>query len=413
MSKLTVNSVKSLARVGEPGMSGDGRGLYLQISKTGGVSWIFRYKIEGKSRYMGLGAFPTVDLASARELAADARKVLSSGMDPLEARVNEKEIKRKAARENEAKKTTFTSIAADYRDAHGATWSTKWRKGWWRKLELYAFPIIGSLPAAEIDTAHVIKILQPIWGKTTRTADEVRGQIEQILDAAKARGLRDGENPARWRGHLSNLLSKAEKKKARKRQHYAAMDWRSVPSLMLKLRSIASRDSIAARFLILTGARSQMVRFATWSEFDLQDGVWSLGALRMKMREPFQIPLAPEVVELLKSIPRIENSRFLFAGQGKTGVMHANAVRNLLHDLGHRTITRHGFRSSFRDWSGECTDYPRELCELALAHDERDQTEGAYSRSDFFEKRRRLMNEWAEFVMSCSEIEGQSLLGVA
>ncbi|MCF5087957.1 tyrosine-type recombinase/integrase, partial [Pseudomonas gessardii] len=241
-------------------------------------------------------------------------------------------------------------------------------------------------------------VLQPIWAIKTRTADEGRGQIEQVLYAARARGLRVGENPARWRGHLDNLLSKAEKKRARKRQHFSAMKWQDVPALMFKLKESDVRDAIAARLLILTGARSHMIRFASWDEFDLTTGVWSLPAERMKMRQAFDIPLAPEVVELLQALPCVEGSPYLFAGQGKSGVMHANAIRALLHGLGHDDITRHGFRSSFRDWAGERTHYPREVCELALAHDERDQTESAYSRSDFVEKRRALMADWAKFI---------------
>lgn len=240
-------------------------------------------------------------------------------------------------------------------------------------------------------------MLQPIWIGKTRTADEVRGQIEQLLDAAKARRLRDGDNPARWRGHLDNLLSKAEKKKARKRQHFPAMKWQDVPGLIAKLAQSETRAAAAARLLILTGARAQMVRLAAWDEFDLKAGVWSLPAERMKMRQAFDIPLAPEVVELLQGLPRVEGSPYLFPGQGKSGVMHANAIRNLLHGLGHDDVTRHGFRSSFRDWANERTHYPREVCELALAHDERDQTEAAYSRSDFLEKRRALMADWAKY----------------
>jgi integrase len=293
---------------------------------------------------------------------------------------------------------TFESLATEYRNAHGSAWSEKWRKGWLRKLELYVFPIIGKLPAAEIQTEQVLKVLRPIWATKTRTADEVRGQIEQVLDAAKAHKLRDGDNPARWRGHLDSLLSKVEKKKARQRQHFPAMKWKDVPTLMVKLSMDESRVSVATRLLILTGARALMVRFAKWSEFDLKAGIWSLPAERMKMRNAFNIPLPPEVVELLEALPRVEDSSYLFPGQGKTGVMHANAIRTLLHGLGHDDVTRHGFRSSFRDWANECTQYPREVCELALAHDERDQTEAAYSRSDFLEKRRALMADWAKFI---------------
>ncbi|HBN7641933.1 integrase arm-type DNA-binding domain-containing protein [Pseudomonas aeruginosa] len=400
MGKLTSKTVESLARAGIPGKTNDGDGLYFQISKAGASSWIFRYKLEGRGREMGLGPYPTVTLAEARQLSADQRKVLAAGADPLAARDAAREAKREAERQAQARRITFETLASEYQAAHGASWSEKWRKGWLRKLELYAFPHIGKMPAAEIQTEHVLKVLQPIWATKTRTADEVRGQVEQVLDAAKARRLRDGDNPARWRGHLDNLLSKAEKKKARQRQHFPAMKWQDVPALMQKLAQDESRAAVAARLMILTGARAQMVRFAAWGEFDLDAGVWSLPATRMKMRKAFSVPLSAEVVEMLESLPRIDGSPYLFPGQGKTGVMHANAIRNLLHGLGHDDVTRHGFRASFRDWANECTHYPREVCEMALAHDERDQTEAAYSRSDFLEKRRALMADWATYCTS-------------
>ncbi|MEX7115830.1 tyrosine-type recombinase/integrase, partial [Pseudomonas aeruginosa] len=204
--------------------------------------------------------------------------------------------------------------------------------------------------------------------------------------------------------HLENLLSKAEKKKARQRQHFPAMHWRDLPELMSKLTEDSSRDAVAARLLILTGARSHMIRFAQWSEMDFAAGIWALPAERMKMRKPFVIPLPSQAVDMLQSLPRTD-SPYLFPGKGKSGAIHANAVRSLLHKLGHADITRHGFRSTFRDWANENTHYPREVCELALAHDERDQTEAAYSRSDFLEKRRALMADWAAF---CTSFERQT-----
>lgn len=398
MGKLTDKTLQSLTKAGIPGKTNDGAGLYFQISKAGSTSWIFRYKRDHKVRDMGLGPYPTVTLAAARLRAAEQRRVLAAGSDPLATRDAERVARREAQRQLDARRVTFEQIATDYLEAHGRSWSANWYRGWLRKLELYAFPVIGKLSAGEIETAHILKVLQPIWATKTRTADEVRGQIEQVLDAAKVRRLRDGDNPARWRGHLENLLSKAEKKKARKRQHFPAMNWRDVPALMAELEKIESPASTAARLLILTGARSHMVRFAAWHEFDLQAGTWALPAERMKMRQAFAVPLAPEVVRMLEALPRIEGSPYLFPGRGKSGVMHANAVRNLLHDLGHTDITRHGFRSSFRDWASERTHYPREVCELALAHDERSQTEAAYSRSDFIEKRRALMADWARYV---------------
>lgn len=394
MGKLNPKQVENLA---EAGTYEDGDGLRLDVKSSGSKSWTFRYQMDGRRREMGLGKYPSVPLKLARQLAADARKLLASGADPLAIRDAERAAKREAERQAAARQLSFQMLATDYQAAHGTSWSEKWRKGWLRKLDLYAFPIIGRLSADAIQTEHILKVLSPIWATKTRTADEVRGQIEQILDAAKARGLREGDNPARWRGHLANLLSKAEKKKARQRQHFPAMDWRDIPKLMAKLSTLPNRDSVAARLLILTGARSHMIHFAQWSEFDLQAGIWSLPAERMKMRKPFDIPLAMEAVEMLQGIIRTEGSPYLFPGQGKSGVMHANSIRKLLHNLGHDDITRHGFRSSFRDWANERTHYPRELCEMALAHDERGQTEAAYSRSDFLEKRRALMADWGRY----------------
>ncbi len=395
MGKLNPKQVENLT---EPGTYEDGDGLRLVVKTTGRKSWLLRFQLAGRRREMGLGSYPEVPLKKARLEAGIKRVQLSDGVDPLAVRDIERAAQREAQRTSEAKQLKFETLAKEYCEAHGGTWSEKWRKGWLRKLELYAFNHIGKLSAAEIGTPQVLKVLQPIWATKTRTADEVRGQIEQVLDAAKARNLREGENPARWRGHLDNLLSRAEKKKARKREHFEALRWQDVPALMTKLSTNTTPPSLAAQLLIMTSARAHMVRFARWDEFDLEGGTWSLPDERMKMRVAFVIPLTEEVVNLVKSIPRDEGSLFLFPGQGKSGVMHANAIRTLLHTLEYKHITRHGFRSSFRDWAGECTNYPREVCEMALAHDERDQTEGAYSRSDFLEKRRALMIDWTKFL---------------
>lgn len=394
MGKLNPKQVENLT---EPGTYEDGDGLRLVVKPTGRKSWLLRFQLAGRRREMGLGSFPEVSLKKARQEASAKRSQLSDGVDPLAARDIERAAQREAQRTSEAKKLKFETLAKEYCEAHGGSWSEKWRKGWLRKLELYAFDHIGKLSAEEIGTSQMLMVLQPIWATKTRTADEVRGQIEQVLDAAKARNLREGENPARWRGHLDNLLSRAEKKKARKREHFEALRWQEVPDLMAKLKADNTPASFAAQLLIMTSARAHMVRFARWDEFDLEIGIWSLPDERMKMRVAFVIPLADEVVELVQSIPRAEGSPYLFPGQGKTGVMHANAIRTLLHGMGYEHITRHGFRSSFRDWAGERTHYPREVCEMALAHDERDQTEGAYSRSDFLDKRRLLMNDWSRF----------------
>ncbi|MCH7372256.1 integrase arm-type DNA-binding domain-containing protein [Aeromonas sp. MR16] len=394
MGKLESKQVENLV---DAGTYEDGEGLRLVVKAKGTKSWIFRYQLAGRRREMGLGKYPSVSLKLARLLAADARKLLSLGIDPLAARDAERAVQLEMERQAAARRVSFQQLAIDYHSAHSALWSEKWRKGWLRKLDLHVFPLIGHLSADAIQTEHILNVLRPIWAIKNRTADEIRGQIEQILDAAKTRGFRDGDNPARWRGHLSNLLSRSEKKKARKCQHFPAMHWCDIPKLMVELSSLACRDAAAARLLILTGARAKMIRFAQWSEFNLETGVWSLPASRMKMRDAFKIPLAHEVIILLQGMERMEGSPYLFPGQGKSGVMHDNAIRTLLHRLGYCDITRHGFRSSFRDWANELTDYPREICELALDHDERDETESAYSRSDLLEKRRPLMADWARY----------------
>lgn len=394
MGKLNPKQVENLVAAGT---YEDGDGLRLEVKPSGSKSWTFRYQLDGRRREMGLGKFPAVSLKLARQLAADARKQLSMGIDPLAARDAQRAAQREAERQAAARRINFQQLALDYHATHGASWSEKWSKGWLRKLELHAFPVIGQLSADTIQTEQVLKVLRPIWADKTRTADEVRGQIEKILDAAKARGLREGDNPARWRGHLDNLLSAADKKRALQRQHFPALDWRALPKLMTVLSQLSSREAVAARLLILTGARTKMIRLAQWSEFDWEAGVWSLSAGRMKKRKPFTIPLAREVMSMLQGMERMEGSPYLFPGQGKSGAMHGNAMRELLHGLGYTEITRHGFRSTFRDWANERTHYPREICELALAHDKRDQTEAAYSRSDFLEKRRSVMADWARY----------------
>ncbi|MEE4132454.1 integrase arm-type DNA-binding domain-containing protein [Pseudomonas viridiflava] len=405
MVKLTIKGIAGLLKSGKRGYAGDGGNLYFKYSADGKGSWIFRYKWNGKSRDMGLGAYPDIGLSDARTDALGARRMLNAGVDPLSEREAAREAQRALELAAEAKRHSFKSLALEYHQAHSSKHSEKWRNGWVRKMEKYAFPLIGDLPAESVDVGHVQKILNPLWGEKTRTADEVRGQIEQVLDAAKARGLREGENPARWRGNLEHLLSRDAKKAARQRQHFAAMKWSELPVLMANLRKDDTLPSFAAQLLILTGARAHMVRFARWEEFDFDSRTWVLSAERMKARKAFAIPLSNQVIDILAKIPRIEGSTFLFPGRGKSGVMHANAVRNLLHQMKHADITRHGFRSTFRDWASESTSYPREVCEMALAHDERDQTEGAYSRTDFLEKRRPLMQDWAEHASSEQTVE--------
>jgi integrase len=395
MGKLNPKQVENLS---EPGSYEDGDGLRLVVKVAGSKSWVLRYQFANKRRDMGLGSYPEVSLKTARLAVAEQRRLMASGTDPMAARDAERERQQEAQRQRLARRVTFEKLTTDYIAAHGAQWSAQWLQGWRSKMERFAFPVLGKMAATDIQTEHVLKVLQPIWADKTRTADEVRSHIERVLDAARARKIRDGDNPARWRGHLENLLSKTDKKKARRREHLPAMHWRDLPALMQQLASRGDRDAYALRLLILTGARSHMVRFAAWSEFDLDAAVWSLPAERMKMREAFEIPLAPQVVELLQTMPRTDGSPYLFPGHGrKADVMGDRALLTLLERLNLASVTVHGFRSTFRDWANERTHYPREVCELALAHDERSQTEAAYSRSNLLEKRRALMSDWAAY----------------
>lgn len=394
MSELNPKQVEYLT---EPGRYPDGGGLYLVVKAGGSKSWLLRYQLNGKRRDMGLGPYPAATLKVARQAAAEARALILKGCDPLDERRAE-QLRQQEQRRAEQAKVSFRSLVLDYHAAHCQHLTEHRRKGWLSIMERYALPTMGTLQPDQIQTEHVLQVLQPIWSSKPATADELRGHIERVLDAAKALKLRTGENPARWRGHLDNLLSRADKKRARQKTNHPAMAWRDLPVFMGRLAAIGGRDANALQLVILTAARYGMVRFATWDEFDLDAATWSLPAERMKTRQPFTVPLSRQAVELLQSIPRIAGSPYLFPGTGsKSGVMHEGATFQLLRSMGLPDITTHGFRATFRTWASECTHYPREVCELALAHDERDQTEAAYSRSNLLEKRRELMQVWADY----------------
>ena len=394
MSRLNPKQVEHLS---EPGRYLDSDGLYLVISTTGSKSWLLRFQLTGKRRDMGLGPFPTVTLKAARLAATEARSLIMQGRDPLDERKAEQQRQKEQRLADKAKSVTFKSLASVYHRSHCQHVTDGWRKGWLSKLERYVYPIIGELPPGQVQTEHVLRVLQPIWSEKPRTASEVRSQIESILDSAKALSLRSGENPARWRGHLDNLLSRADKKRAAKSTNHPAMSWRDLPAFMGRLASANDRDSQALQLVILTASRAGMVRLATWDEFDLESAIWNLPAERMKTRQAFAIPLPQRAVDLLRAIPRTVGSPYLFPGTGKSGVMGRVAFLSLLRAMDMPHITTHGFRATFRTWASECTHYPREVCELALAHDERDKIEAAYSRSNLLEKRRELMQAWAKF----------------
>jgi len=390
----TVEKLSALAvtRASEPGYYNDGAGLYLQVSKVGTKSWIFRFRTGGKQREMGLGALHTVSLAQAREKAKACRASLLDGVDPLEAR---NAVKLEAALDR-AKTVTFDHCAKQYIAAHRGSWkNAKHAAQWESTIATYASPTIGELPVASIDTALVIQVLQPIWLEKTETATRLRSRIENILDWATVSKFRAGENPARWRGHLDNLL--ADPNKVAKVTHHAALPWQEIGGFMADLRQ---RDGAAARaveFAILTAARSGEVRGARWSEIDLDAAIWTVPAERMKAGREHRVPLSTAALALLKVIPDV--GEHVFPGRRGDMPLSDMSLTAVLRRMGRDDITVHGFRSTFRDWCAESVgnSFPREVCEHALAHSLPDKVEAAYRRGDLIEKRKVLMQVWADY----------------
>ena len=412
MPKLTARTVDSLVKAGLPGMTGDGDGLYFQVSAAGGTSWIYRYKVAGKSRKMGLGRYPETSLSEARQKAAEARRVTLAGLDPLAERDAEQERRLRAEQEErerieaekvaaeqaKARAVTFKQAADDYIRSHRKGWkSAKHTQQWENTLETYAHPKIGHLITSEVTTEHLLEILQPIWQTKTETASRVRNRIELVLYAAKARGLREGENPARWRGHLDKLLPRRDKVQAVK--HHPALAYRELPAFMVLLDG-DDMTSKAMQMTILTACRSSEVLNATWDEIDTGARLWTIPAERMKVRKEHRVPLADAVLSLLESLPRVEGNPYLFPGMKAGRPLSNMAMLMGLRRMKRDDLTMHGFRSTFRDWAGECTAHPRDVCEQALAHSLGNDVEAAYRRGDLLEKRRALMDDWAAYAMT-------------
>jgi len=372
-----------------PGLHPDGSGLYLQVAPGGSRSWLYRYSLHGKEHRIGLGSASAVPLKLARQLATQARQLRATGVDPLA----QKRERRDAHLIEQASAMTFRQAAEGYIAAHESSWrNPKHRQQWRSTLEQYTYPIIGVLPVQSIDTAMVLKVLQPIWQDKTETASRLRGRIEVILDSAKALGYRNGENPARWRGHLDMLLARPNK--IAPHEHHAALPYVEIGSFLSDLRG---RDSTSARcleFLILTAARTGEVIGAQWNEFDLAAKVWTVPANRMKGNREHRVPLSDRAVEIVRLMQSRRENDFVFPG--RSGGLSNMSLLALLRNMG-RCLTAHGFRSSFRDWAAEQTNFPNEVCEMALAHAVGDKVEAAYRRGDLFEKRRRLMQAWSEY----------------
>jgi integrase len=385
---------KEVAALDQPGRHRVGKNLYLQITKAGARSYLFRYKLAfpgAKQREMGLGSFKELSLAAAREEAERFRKLVREGVDPIEHRRREREDAARAA----AARKTFKEVAESFLENNEGEWrNPKHRQQWRNTLATYAYPHIGDLFVNEITRAHIFDLLQPIWTTKQETASRVRGRIERILDAARAEELYEGENPARWRGNLSARLPSP--KKAHAVRHHPALPYDDLPAFMTELRKREGWSALALEFLILTAARSGEVRGARWEEFDLQRGEWIVPADRMKAGRAHRVPLSTTAQDIVSRLQNVRTGAFVFpAPQG--GQFSDAALSALLRRMKRDTITVHGFRSTFRDWAAEQTSFPPEVAERALAHVNRDKVEAAYQRSDLFEKRRALMEAWASY----------------
>ena len=398
LGKLTALAVNK-AKV--KGLYADGGGLYLQIGATGNKSWLFRFMRYGKAHAMGLGPLNAVTLADARLKAGDCRKLLSAGLDPLDAKKSEQVQARLAA----AKGTTFEACAKAYIEAHKASWrQERHAKQWGQALAKHAYPVMGKLPVDAIDTGLVMKVLDPIWQNKTETAKRLRGRIECILDWAKVREYRQGENPARWRGHLENLLARPSK--LIKVEHFAALPYTKVNGFLQSLDKQAGLAAHCLKLVIYTACRSNEVLGMAWDEVDFENKVWAIPAERMKTGKEHRVPLTSPALAILKDLKRErdrdqaadkEPSPYVFPSPKGKDFLSNISMLALLKRMERKDITVHGFRSSFRDWAAEQTNFPREVAEAALAHSIQSRVEAAYRRSDLFEKRRLLMDKWARY----------------
>lgn len=390
-ARLTAAQVKSLSK---PRKYPDGDGLYLRVRSRTAKSWLYRYMRNGKAREMGLGPATgpaAFTLAEARKLARDAQIQLRDGIDPIEAR--------KAARsavEDSSGAKPFSEVAELYLKAHEPSWRNAKHKAQWRStLQTYVFPHLGHMPVSEVNTHAVMNVLNPIWHKKTETASRVRGRIEAVLDYAAVMNWRSGDNPARWRGHISKLLP--ARSKVSPTRHRPALPWEQISAFM---KSLHKQQGVAARALeitILTAARSSEVINMKWTEVDLDKKIWTIPAVRMKAGRTHRVPLSEPAIAVLrqmKSLISPHSAGYVFPGNRRGKPISNMAMLMLLRRMKHNETTVHGFRSTFRDWCREATNYSRDIAEAALAHT-LDRTEGAYARGDVFTKRIDLMAEWA------------------
>jgi integrase len=381
---LSATKVKNLKK---RGLYADEKNLYLQVTDTGTKSWIFRYTRNKKLTNMGLGPYPDVKLAEARELAYDNRKLLRSYIDPLEE-------KKRLERSFGSNTASFAEVIDDYIKAKSGGWTEKHKKQFRNTVTTYGIPTLKNIPIDVISTQDILKVLRPIWEEKNETASRVRGRIEMVLDFATATGLRTGDNPARWKGHLSHLLAK--RSSVAPVTHMASIPYQDMYGFMVDLRSRKAVSRACLELCILTAARIGSVGGARWDE--VEGKVWTIPAERMKGDfGEFKVPLSKAALKLIENLPQIDDSPYLFPG-GK-GHINLETPRKLLQkDMGYPDFTVHGFRSTFRDWSAELTNHPNHICEMALAHTIGSGVEKAYRRGDMFNKRAKLMEDWAKFL---------------
>jgi integrase len=398
IQRLTAQRVEKLKNAGDPkpGMYADGGGLYLRVTPEGARNWVLRYMLNRRPRWMGLGPLALYGLADARAKSLEARRKRHEGIDPIEARRAERTRQRLDA----AKTITFRECGEAYIASHKAGWrNEKHKYQWSATLNAYAYPLIGGLPVQSVDTGLVLKVLDPIWTTKPETASRVRQRIENVLDFAKVRGFRDGENPARWRGHLDKLLP--ARSKVRRVEHLAALPYAASPAFVANLRGREAAAASALEFLILTAARTGEVIGARWNEIDLANKTWTVPAERMKAHREHRVPLSPRALAILREMqvaPKSDNPEgFVFPGQRAGKPLSNMALLMLLRRMGLDHLTVHGFRATFKTWASERTSFQNELVETSLAHVTGNKVEQAYRRGDMFEKRRRLMNAWGDY----------------
>jgi integrase len=407
MPRKVNNALTPLAvKNAKPGRHADGGGLHLLVKESGARSWVYRFMLNGKSRDVGLGPAGQggISLADARTARDALRLKVKAGIDPLEERQREAAGALAAAQAAQVAGITFKAVAEAYIGANEGSWrNDKHRQQWKNTLATYVYPVIGELPVAEVGTAHVLQILEPIWKAKAETASRVRGRMETILDAAKARGYREGENPARWRGHIAQILPARSRLT---RGHHKAMPYEAIPAFVRELHKREAVAALALEFTILTAARTGEVIGAKWDEVDLDKAIWTIPASRMKAGKEHRVPLSARAVEILESTQGLRNEWLFPAAKG--GSMSGMAMSMLLRRM-KVDVTVHGFRSGFRDWCAECTGYAHEVAEMALAHTIDNKVERAYRRGDLFDKRRRLMDEWAVYCASGVGADGDNV----